>query len=92
MREKYDIVGDVRGMGLFLGAEIVKSKRTKVRGEEEAKQIMNYCFQHGLLVITAGRNTLRVIPPLNISEEEMDEGLDILEEGIAAVISAAVKA
>ena len=92
MVEKYEIVGDVRGMGLFIGVEIVKDKGTKKRGEEEAKQIMDYCFRQGLLVITAGRNTLRIIPPLNISEEEMDEGLDILEEGIAAVNAASAKA
>jgi len=92
MKEKYEIIGDVRGMGLFLGVEIVKDKKSKVRGEEEAKKIMDYCFQHGLLVIIAGRNTLRVIPPLVISEEEITEGLDILEEGIAVVNSAAAKA
>lgn len=91
MKEDYEIVGDVRGMGLFLGVEIVKDKKTKARGEEEAKEVMNYCFRHGLLVIMAGRNTLRVVPPLNISQEEMDEGLDILEEGIAAVNSDTVK-
>ena len=92
MKEKYEIVGDVRGMGLFLGVEIVKDKKSKVRGEQEAKQIMDYCFNHGLLAIMAGRNTLRVVPPLNIPEDVMDEGLDILEEGISAVNSAAVKA
>ena len=92
MKEKYEIVGDVRGMGLFLGVEIVKDKRSKARGEEEAKKIMDYCFQHGLLVIIAGRNTLRVIPPLNIMEDEMGEGLDILEEGISAVNAATTNA
>jgi 4-aminobutyrate aminotransferase len=92
MKEKYEIVGDVRGMGLFVGVEIVKSKATKARGDAEAKQIIDYCFNHGLLVIIAGRNTLRFIPPLNITEEVMDEGLDILEEGIAAVNSATTKA
>ena len=92
MKEKYEIIGDVRGMGLFLGVEIVKDKRTKARGEAEAHDIMDYCFHHGLLVIMAGRNTIRVIPPLNISEDEMDEGLDILEEGIAAVNASSRKA
>jgi 4-aminobutyrate aminotransferase-like enzyme len=91
MKEKYEIVGDVRGMGLFIGVEIVKDKRSKTRGEEEAKRIMDYCFQHGLLVIIAGRNVIRVIPPLVVTEEEMTEGLDILEEGIAAVNSALAK-
>jgi 4-aminobutyrate aminotransferase len=92
MKEKYEIVGDVRGMGLFIGVEIVKDKRSKARGVSEANQIMEYCFHHGLLVIMAGKNTLRVVPPLNISEDEMDEGLDILEEGIAAANSSVVKA
>jgi len=89
-KEKYEIVGDVRGLGLFIGVEIVKDKRSKARGDEEAKKIMDYCFRHGALVITAGRNTLRIIPPLVISDAELDEGLDILEEGIAEVNSAAV--
>ncbi len=88
MKEKYEIVGDVRGMGLFIGVEIVKDKKSKARGEAEARQIMDYCFHHGLLAIMAGRTTLRVIPPLNISEDEINEGLDIMEEGIAAVNAA----
>ncbi len=92
MKEKYEIVGDVRGMGLFVGVEIVKNKATKERGDAEAKQIIDYCFNHGLLVIIAGRNTLRFIPPLNITEDVMDEGLDILEEGIAVVNSTTTKA
>jgi 4-aminobutyrate aminotransferase len=85
MKERYEIVGDVRGMGLFVGVEIVKSKRTKERGEKESHQIIERCFKSGLLAITAGRNTIRIIPPLNITEEELDEGLDILEEAVSAV-------
>jgi len=92
MKEKYEIIGDVRGMGLFVGVEIVKNKKTKARGDAEAKQIIDYCFNHGLLAIIAGRNTLRFIPPLNITEDVMDEGLDIMEEGIAAVNATTAKA
>jgi 4-aminobutyrate aminotransferase len=83
MKEKYEIVGDVRGMGLFIGVEIVKDKKTKARGDLEAGQIIEHCFKNGLLVITAGHNTLRIVPPLNISEEELFEGLDILEDAIS---------
>ncbi len=85
MKQKYEIIGDVRGLGLFIGVEIVKDKKTKERGEEETHQIIDDCFHNGLLIISAGRNTLRVIPPLNITEEELEEGLEILEETIARV-------
>ena len=92
MKEKHEIIGDVRGLGLFIGVEIVKDKKSKVRGEKEAGQIIEHCFRNGLLAITAGRNTIRVIPPLTVTREELDEGLDILEEGIAHVGSNLVKA
>ncbi len=90
MKEKYEIVGDVRGLGLFIGVEIVKDKKSKSRGEKEAHQIIELCFRSGLLVITAGRNTIRVIPPLNITREELEEGLDILEQAIAKTNSGVV--
>jgi 4-aminobutyrate aminotransferase-like enzyme len=85
MKEKHEIIGDVRGLGLFIGVEIVKDKKTKERGEEEAHRVIEECFHNGLLVISAGRNTLRVIPPLNITREELEEGLEILEEAVAKV-------
>jgi len=91
MKERYEIIGDVRGLGLFIGVEIVKNKAKKTRGEKEATKIIELCFKKGLLVITAGHNTLRIVPPLNISEEEFSEGLDILEDAIAEVNSATLK-
>jgi 4-aminobutyrate aminotransferase len=91
MMSKYEVVGDVRGTGLFLGVEIVRDKKTKARGEKESKEIIDYCFRHGLLAITAGKNTIRIIPPLNITEEVLDEGLDILEEAISSVNIPATK-
>ncbi|MDV3244844.1 MAG: acetyl ornithine aminotransferase family protein [Nitrososphaerales archaeon] len=90
-KDRYEIVGDVRGMGLFIGVEIVRSKRTKERGERETHQIINHCFKNGLLVIAAGMNTLRIIPPLNTTQAELDEGLDILDEAISAVNKTVVK-
>jgi 4-aminobutyrate aminotransferase len=85
MQDRYEIVGDVRGMGLLIGVEVVRSKRTKERGEKEAHQIMDRCFRNGLLVITAGVNVIRIIPPLNTTREVLDEGLDIFEEAISTV-------
>jgi len=85
MKDRYEIVGDVRGKGLFIGVEIVKSKKSKERGVREAQAITSACFKDGLILITAGGNTLRVIPPLNVVREELDEGLDVMEGAIAKV-------
>lgn len=85
MEEEYEMVGDIRGKGLFIGVEIVKTKKGKERGEKEAQAIVRSCLRRGLVLITAGRNTLRIIPPLNITAEELDEGLDILDEVVHEV-------
>jgi 4-aminobutyrate aminotransferase len=89
MREKYEVVGDVRGRGLFIGVEIVKDKKSKERGIREAQAIVRACFKDGLILILAGTNTLRVVPPLNIAREELEEGLDVMEAAIASVNSKA---
>lgn len=89
MKEDYEIVGDVRGKGLFIGVEIVKSKKTKERGVDESQAVARACFKDGLILISAGRNTLRVIPPLNVTREELEEGLDVMEGAISQVNSEA---
>jgi 4-aminobutyrate aminotransferase len=89
MKEKYEVVGDVRGKGLFIGVEIVKNKKSKERGVREAQAVVRECFKDGLILILAGTNTLRVVPPLNVAREELEEGLDVMEGAIARVDSKA---
>ena len=89
MKEKYEVVGNVRGKGLFIGVEVVKNKKSKERGVREAEAIVRACFKDGLILILAGSNTLRVVPPLNIAREELEEGLDVMEGAIARVNSEA---
>jgi len=85
MKERYEMVGDVRGKGLFIGVEMVKTKKGKERGVREADEVTHECFREGLVLIKAGRNTLRVIPPLNVAREELEEGIDVMEAAIAKV-------
>jgi 4-aminobutyrate aminotransferase len=89
MKERYEIVGDVRGKGLFIGVEIVKDKKSKERGVQEAQAVTRACFKDGLILILAGKNTLRVIPPLNVARDELEEGLDVIEGAIKKVNSEA---
>jgi 4-aminobutyrate aminotransferase len=80
-----EIVGDVRGRGLMIGIEIVKNRETRERAPKLANDIMMQCFRKGLMMLTAGQNTLRILPPLSIAKETVDQGLDILFEVIRAI-------
>jgi 4-aminobutyrate aminotransferase len=84
-REKYEIIGDVRGKGLMIGIEIVKDKKTKKFGSEEATKITELAWKKGVLLITCGRSTLRIAPPLTITRELVDEALEVIEAAIAQV-------
>ena len=86
-QRRWPIVGDVRGLGGMQAIELVKSKETKTPAAEETKQITQYCYKHGLITITAGSysNVIRVLVPLVAADEQMDEGLDVLEAALAAV-------
>ncbi len=85
MMERHKIIGDVRGLGLFLGVELVKDRQTKERAIDEAEAIMYSALSKGLsFKITMG-NILTLTPPLTITKEQMDEALDILEASIAEI-------
>jgi 4-aminobutyrate aminotransferase/(S)-3-amino-2-methylpropionate transaminase len=86
-QRRWPVVGDVRGLGGMQAIELVKSQETKTPAAEETKQITQYCFEHGLITITAGSysNVIRILVPLVATNEQMDEGLDVLESALAAV-------
>jgi len=86
-QHRWPIVGDVRGLGGMQAIELVKSQKTKTPAADETKQITQYCYEHGLITITAGSysNVIRVLVPLVATNEQMDEGLDVLESALAAV-------
>ncbi len=83
--EKHPMVGDVRGMGLMIGIEIVKDKKTKAIAHEERDRIVDLAFERGLLFLGAGETSIRVVPPLIVTEEQADIALDVLEECIGIV-------
>jgi 4-aminobutyrate aminotransferase/(S)-3-amino-2-methylpropionate transaminase len=86
-QRRWPIVGDVRGLGGMQAVELVKSPESKTPATEETKQITQYCYEHGLITITAGSysNVIRVLVPLVATDDQMDEGLDVLESALAAV-------
>jgi len=84
---KWELVGDVRGIGAMQALELVRSRTTREPAADETKQLAQYCYEHGLITITAGTygNVIRLLMPLVITDAQMDEGLDVLEAGIASV-------
>jgi len=86
MYDKYEIIGDVRGLGLAWGVEFVKDRKTKSYAIEERNKILLECLRRGLVLLGCGVSVIRLIPPLCITDEQAKIGLEIFEEGIKAVI------
>src|SRR5713101_5860440 len=86
-QRRWPIIGDVRGLGGMQAIELVQSQETKTPATDETKKITQYCYEHGLITITAGTysNVIRVLVPLVATNEQIDEGLDVLESALAAV-------
>ena len=86
-QKRWPIVGDVRGLGGMQAIELVRSAETREPAAEETKQITQYCYEHGLITITAGSysNVVRVLVPLVVTDQQLDEGLDVLESALQMV-------
>lgn len=87
MQEKYDLIGDVRGLGLSIGVDLVKDRESKVGNKEAAAKICYRAWEKGVILIFLADGVLRIQPPLVISKEELDEALDIIEESMVEYLN-----
>jgi 4-aminobutyrate aminotransferase len=85
MQEEYDIIGDTRGLGMMLAHEFVQDRKTKKHASKSRDRITEIAFKKGLMLLPCGRSVTRYIPPLNIPEEQLDKGMEILDECIKIV-------
>src|ERR1041385_199779 len=81
---RFPVVGDVRGLGLMIGIELVRDQRTKQKAPELRDRVVELAFEQGLLILGAGDSTLRLCPPLIISRDQCDFAIDTLEKCLAA--------
>ena len=90
-QKQFSIIGEVRGLGGMCAIELVKSTATREPHADATKKIAQYCYEHGLITITAGTygNVVRILVPLVVTDEQFDEGLDVLEAALAHVSAAA---
>src|SRR5579871_5764039 len=82
---QWPMIGDVRGLGGMQAMELVRESREPA--EDETKQVIKFCYEHGLLVLSAGSygNVIRMLMPLSMTDEQLDEGLGVLEKALQHV-------
>ena len=84
LASRHKLIGDVRGIGLMLGMELVRDRATKEFATQEKEQIIQECFRRGLLLLGCGQSTIRFCPPLVITKEQADTAVGILGEVLRA--------
>jgi len=87
LQHKHAIIGDVRGKGLMIGIELVRNRQTKERAVDERNALVQAMFRRGVLVLGAGRNALRLAPPLVLTRGQADSVLRVLDEALTEVTS-----
>lgn len=89
LQEKYDVIGDVRGLGAMIGIEFVKDKETKEPATDIASKVVANALQKGLLLENCGfaGNTIRFLAPLTMTDEQTEKGLEIFEEALKEAIA-----
>lgn len=87
MAEEHELIGDIRGSGLFIGLELVKDRETKEPAKEQTLAMLDECRKRGLVVGKSGQkvNVIRIGPPLVITDENIDKALDIINESLKVV-------
>ncbi|MGR5062051.1 aspartate aminotransferase family protein [Photobacterium sp. DNB22_13_2] len=85
MKQTYPIIGDVRGVGLLWGVELVTSRETKERAMKEAEQVMYRCLELGMSFKVSQGNVLQLSPPLIIEREDLARAMAMVEQAISEV-------
>jgi 4-aminobutyrate aminotransferase len=87
LKQRHTAIGEVRGKGLMIGMELVKDQATRTPAKDLCDALITRAFHHGLLLLSCGTSTVRFMPPLLVSEAQVDEAIQLLE---AALLEAQV--
>ena len=80
LAERHTVIGDVRGLGLMVGVEFVKDRKSREPAREIVEELVQRAFKRGLLILGAGRSSLRLAPPLIIDEYDVDTAVRLIDE------------
>ncbi len=85
LMDRHPLIGDVRGLGLMIGVELVRNRETKERAIEERNRLIQEMFHRGILLLGAGRNVIRLSPPLVLTADQADTVLATFDEALTAI-------
>jgi 4-aminobutyrate aminotransferase/(S)-3-amino-2-methylpropionate transaminase len=87
-QQEFEFIGDVRGIGAMMALELVKDRKTKEPAADEAKALVRYCYEKGLIILVCGsfNNVIRAPMPLVIKDEQLDKGLSIMYDGLRSLV------
>ena len=77
---RYPVIGDVRGKGLMIGIELIEDPRLKTPAPKKTQQFILECLKSGVVIISAGKSTVRLCPPLIIDRKTIDVALEIMDK------------
>ena len=84
LQDKHEVIGDVRGLGLMLATEFVTDRRRKTFDPAFKDKVTQEAFKRGLVLLPCGKTGIRYIPPLSITRDEVDAGIEVLDQAITA--------
>jgi 4-aminobutyrate aminotransferase len=85
LQAKHSLIGDVRGLGLMIGIELVRNRETKERAIDERNALVQSMFRRGVLVLGAGKNAIRIAPPLVLTTTQADSLLRVMDESLQEI-------
>jgi 4-aminobutyrate aminotransferase len=85
LQDKHSLIGDVRGKGLMIGIELVRDRATKERAADERNAMVQAMFRRGVLVLGAGKNALRLAPPLVLTKSQADSVLEVFDQSLSEI-------
>ena len=86
LADQFPLIGDVRGLGLMIGVELVRDRLSKEPATDERNRLIQHCFQKGLLLLGCGENTVRFCPPLIVAEKEADTAVSIFADALTEIM------
>ena len=87
LAERYPVIGEVRGLGLMIGMELVTDRASKAPAKKLCDALITRAYHNGLILLACGQSTIRFMPPLMIDEADVDEAIALLDQSLVEVLA-----